>query len=75
MNTYVITACCYDDWENIFERYVDKVLVNVDKDSLKEYQCYGYEIYIIDADGEPHIIQNYDDYPDPEDPYADEDED
>ena len=66
MNTYVITACFYDDWEDSFERYVDKILVNVNEDSLKEYQCYGYEIYVVNADGTVEIIQEYNDYPDPE---------
>ena len=66
MNTYVITDCWYDSLENSFDRFVIKVLINVDESSLKEYQCYGYEIYIVNADGTVEIIQQYNDYPDPE---------
>lgn len=67
-NTYVITHCYYDSWDNAFDRFVIKVLVNVDEDSLKEYQCYGYEIYIADTNGTLDIIQKYNDYRDPECP-------
>ena len=67
-NTYVITFCHYDSWDNSFERFVHRVLVNVDEDSIKEYKCYGYEIYIVDTDGTVDIIQKYNDYRDPECP-------
>ena len=59
MKIYVIA-----EWDDLIEqRDILSVLVNPDEKDLEKYHRYGYEIYIVLADGTLEIIQDPFRYP------------
>lgn len=64
LKTYVIVQCIElgDQYECDADRIPTLVLINVEPSALKEFQCYGFEIYVADGNGELSLIQDYNDY-------------
>lgn len=62
--TYVIVKCeeLGDQWECDADRTPLLVLINASPDRLKQFQHYGYEIYVASKDGKLTRIQEYYDY-------------